>query len=74
MALLTKTIQIMNHPQYPLQNAERGEIEDALDWSDINLNWRLANIHERYKKRRDAEFPGWREKYELEFQTWLKAQ
>lgn len=62
----------MNHPQYPLQNAERREIEEALTWSDINLDSRLEMIRERYKKRRDAEHPGWREKYELEFQTWIK--
>jgi len=66
----------MNHPTFPLQ---REEIDAVAELPRINgtindLSKELAAIKERFNKLRDEQFPGWREKYESEFQQWRDKQ
>jgi len=65
------------HPEYPLADEEREDCQKAIE--SIIRNPMLPcespdDIRVRYAKRRDAEFPGWLEKYESEFNEWLKTQ
>lgn len=56
------------HPIYPLQHEQRAAIiMDARTQADVE------RIHLEFARRRDREFPGWREKYEAEVSEWIKA-
>ncbi len=59
----------MNHPEYPLQHDQRAEIIMAPNDPDA-----IRKIQVHFAKRRDAEFPGWREEYEVEIGRWLAWQ
>ncbi len=60
---------LMTHPLHPLQHAERAEIIMA-----PNDSAAIRKIQVHFAKRRDAEFPGWREWYEVEIARWLSWQ
>lgn len=56
----------MTHPTYPLQHEQRAEIIMAPNTSDA-----ILKIQQQFAKRRDTEFPGWREKYDAEVKEWI---
>jgi hypothetical protein len=59
----------MTHPTYPLQHEQRAVIiMDGRTAVDV------ARIQKEFAKRRNVEFPGWRETYEAEIGQWLALQ
>lgn len=58
----------MTHPTYPLQKEERAELLIAVAY-DPEM---IPAIKRKYRKYREAEFPGWEEQYEADFQAWLQ--
>lgn len=64
----------MKHPKIPLQDEQKQEA-DKLDMSNpIRFVAELVKLRKQFKARRDAEFPGWLQKYEAEMQEWFKSQ
>lgn len=56
----------MNHPEYPLMHEQRAEIIMCDQTAEAVLK-----IQRHFAKRRDAEFPGWREQYERDVRAWV---
>ncbi len=60
----------MDHPKYPLQDEELAENEEFLRLGTLTPEGILAR-RVRFNKRRDEEFPGWKERYDTEIDAWM---
>jgi len=59
----------MDHPTYPLQHEQRAAI--IMAGAHRGNQAEIDRIRMEFAKRRDAEFPGWRETYNREVEAWL---
>ncbi len=62
----------IEHPKYPLQDEERIENEEELKTGTLT-SAQVLDRRVSFNKRRDAEFPGWKERYDSEIEEWLVA-
>lgn len=53
------------HPQKPLHR----ECVQAI--AKVKSTQELQSVLDHFEERRNAEFPGWRDKYEAEFAAWM---
>lgn len=68
----------MYHPQYPYKFEESKAMSAALEsmacGQPKDQEEAILKIRTMFTELRNKNFPGWLEKYESEFQEWLKSQ
>jgi hypothetical protein len=61
----------MIHPTYPLRERESAEITVCIETFGSLRD--IAAIMTKYRNYCDADFPGWRERYDAEMKQWFAA-
>lgn len=61
----------IDYPRIPLAQEQHAALLSLGSYAD---NSEVNRIRREFAQRRDAEFPGWREKYDREFKEWTNRK